>query len=273
MSLFDRMKKDESVAQETQEVTKQVPVVETKEEPQEQNYVYTRNWWQNPNLVAEQAKYENTARKMMEADERRAKWQRNAAILGDVARLGAQSYALSSGSTKIDRFAPQTQTANEKMAQLRERHATQLMEFAKQRAVARQADLADKQKRNLKEIELSMAADKARRETEDEARQYALALARLEELHRHNVADEEIKRASANKKNESSNSSQKKKWTVDGQEYDNVLDAYYALPENERVVEDVVNGYGDKTTQTKRYPSPSEMEHAIRNHKYNVGLN
>lgn len=137
----------------------ETPQVVTQEP--KSTYKHT-SWWQTPNYVEEQQKLENVAKKRMEADEKRARWQRNAAIIGDVAKLGLQSAALAGGSTKIDRFAPETTSANEKMQAIRDRNAAQIMEFAKQRTETREAERADKNARG--KLEASLAASEAERE-------------------------------------------------------------------------------------------------------------
>ena len=143
------------------------------------------SWWQTPNFVEEQQKLENVAKQRMEADEKRARWRRNAAIIGDVAKLGLQSAALAGGSTKIDRFAPETTSANEKMQAIRDRNAAQIMEFAKQRSAAREAERADKIARG--KLEASLAANEAERETKAQKDASDLAY----KLHRDQVEDEQ----------------------------------------------------------------------------------
>ena len=152
------------------------------------------SWWQTPNFVAEQEKLENIAKQRMEADEKRARWQRHAAIIGDVAKLGLQSAALAGGAKKVDRFTPETTSANEKMQAIRDRNAAQIMEFAKQKAAAREAERADKIAKG--KLEASLAASEAEREykqrqrAEDVAHRNRVA----EETARHNEEMEKIQR-------------------------------------------------------------------------------
>lgn len=192
MTLYDIMnKKPEEL--KINEVPAVVPVeepvsvaVKENETPQvvtqepKPTYKHT-SWWQTPNYVEEQQKLENVAKKRMEADEKRARWQRNAAIIGDVAKLGLQSAALAGGSTKIDRFAPETTSANEKMQAIRDRNAAKIMEFAKQRTEAREAERADKNARG--KLEASLAASEAEREYKAKQRAEDVA-------HRNKVAEE-----------------------------------------------------------------------------------
>lgn len=152
------------------------------------------SWWQTPNFVAEQEKLENIAKQRMEADEKRARWQRNAAIIGDVAKLGLQSAALAGGATKVDRFSPETTSANEKMQAIRDRNAAQIMEFAKQRSAAREAERADKIAKG--KLEASLAASEAEREYKERQRAEDVAHRNrvAEETARHNEEMEKIQR-------------------------------------------------------------------------------
>lgn len=152
------------------------------------------SWWQTPNFVAEQEKLENIAKQRMEADEKRARWQRNAAIMGDVAKLGLQSAALAGGATKVDRFTPETTSANEKMQAIRDRNAAQIMEFAKQRSAAREAERADKIAKG--KLEASLAASEAEREYKERQRAEDVAHRNrvAEETARHNEEMEKIQR-------------------------------------------------------------------------------
>jgi hypothetical protein len=65
--------------------------------------------------------------------EERARWERNAAIMGDIARLGAQSYAIANGAWKIEKAEPETKKANERIRALREREYARMAQQAKER--------------------------------------------------------------------------------------------------------------------------------------------
>ena len=115
------------------------------------------HWWQTPEYLGEVNRRAADAEKRAERDRKRAVRQRNAAILGDLAKLGAQMYAKKGGAWKIDAFTPATEKANDKLAALRERHAAEVAAFAKERAAARQAQIADNNARMKLETSLAEA--------------------------------------------------------------------------------------------------------------------
>jgi hypothetical protein len=112
--------------------------------------------------VQQEQQRQAASRERMKAEEKRARWQRNAAIFGDVAKLGAQAYAKSGGATTIKEFTPQTQIANERLAAIRDKHAAQIESFAQSMAAARNAELKDKTARNKAEADYAQADAAAR---------------------------------------------------------------------------------------------------------------
>lgn len=124
------------------------------ETPQKKPYTW---WWQTPDFVGAVESQTKAAEKRAEQDRKRARRERNAAILGDLAKLGAQMYAKNGGAWKIDPFTPATEKANDKLAALRERHAAEVAAFARQRAAAKQAQIADNNARMKLEASLAEA--------------------------------------------------------------------------------------------------------------------
>jgi hypothetical protein len=141
----------------------------------------------------------------MRKDEQRAKWQRNAAIFGDIARLGAQAYAVDGGSTKVEKFTPQTQIANERLAAIRDRNAAQIEAFAQSMAAARNADAADNKARMKAEMDYAQADAAARYKAAKDAadmqykihrdamsdKQHAEKLAQQAKLHKEKLKSQE----------------------------------------------------------------------------------
>lgn len=126
-------------------------------------------WWQTPDFVGAVESQAKAAEKRAEQDRKRARRERNAAILGDLAKLGAQMYAKKGGAWKMDAFAPATEKANDKLAALRERHAAEVAAFARERAAAKQAQIADNNARMKLETSLAEAdAERKRRDKERE---------------------------------------------------------------------------------------------------------
>lgn len=142
------------VTEEKAPVQEAPQAVQSTETPQKKSYTW---WWQTPEYLGEVERRAASAEKRAEQDRKRAVRQRNAAILGDLAKLGAQMYAKKGGAWKIDAFTPVTERANDKLAALRERHAAEVAAFAKERAAARQAQIADQNARMKLETSLAEA--------------------------------------------------------------------------------------------------------------------
>ena len=142
------------------ETTEEVKPATSAERPATE-FKYT-NWWQSPSYVSQEESSQKAAMERMKAEEKRAKRQRNVAIFGDLARLGAQMYAANGGSTQIERFTPQTQIANERLAALRDKHAAQIESFARSMNAAKKAESADKNARMKAETDYAQADAAAR---------------------------------------------------------------------------------------------------------------
>jgi hypothetical protein len=88
------------------------------------------------------------AQATMQQQERRALNERRAALLGDIARLGAQTWAKSGGAWMIPKTESQTAAANNRLQQLRDKHAADMFAYSQR---LQQARLADKQDQMRKE--------------------------------------------------------------------------------------------------------------------------
>lgn len=101
-------------------------------------------------------KAHNSRREM--TPEERARWERNAAIMGDIARLGAQSYAIGNGAWKIEKAEPETKKANERIRALQEREYARMAQEAKERQerLKEQAKEALEQERWQKKFDADM---------------------------------------------------------------------------------------------------------------------
>jgi hypothetical protein len=157
--------------------TAETAVVETPaaEEPK---YKYTAGWWQMPNYVEAEKKYQEAGKKQMEIAEKRAKRQRDLAIFGDLAKLGAQAYAKNGGVYKIDKFTPQTEIANEKLRKVRDNNAAQIMAYADRMRTAQQGDAANEQARMKAEYDYSIADAAAKAKAAKDERDYLYKVAK-----------------------------------------------------------------------------------------------
>lgn len=176
MSLYDIMdKKPKPVFKEAPSPIVEAPVKEVTSAAIESEqatqvaeptrYKHT-SWWETPGFVAEQQKRVEQEEKRMELEEKRAKQNKNMALLGDLARLATQAYAKAGGATRVDLFTPATEKANDKLAALRERHAAQLSTYHGDLVAARQAEAADRKKRNLTEAQMEQAEQERRANTD-----------------------------------------------------------------------------------------------------------
>ena len=172
MSLFDRIRQgrqndvpDVEAAELVVENVAESPAV-APESPEPKRYTY---WWQTPDYLGEVERRAASAEKRAEEDRKRVRRERNIAILGDIAKLGAQAFAKEGGAWKIPEFTPATEKANDKLAALRERHAAEVAAFARERAAARQAQIADNNNRMRLENSLAADAESARARAEQAA--------------------------------------------------------------------------------------------------------
>lgn len=158
------------VSVQTAPVQEAPKAVQSTETPQKKPYTW---WWQTPDFVGAVESQAKAAEKRAEQDRKRVRRERNMAILGDIAKLGAQMYAKNGGAWKIDAFTPATEKANDKLAALRERHAAEVAAFARQRAAAKQAQIADNNARMKLETSLAEADLDRRIKAEKDARDFA----------------------------------------------------------------------------------------------------
>lgn len=222
-------------------------------------------WWQTPEYLGEVNRRAADAEKRAEQDRKRAVRQRNAAILGDLAKLGAQMYAKKGGAWKIDAFTPATEKANDKLAALRERHAAEVAAFAKERAAAKQAEIADNNARMKLETSLAEAdAERARRAATEKANQdYRERTLKNEE--------ERIAIAKQNAKTAAQNAAGKKKSDATYEEYYKWLEKYPEIKVQKPVAKRNIRGRYMKDedgNQVYEYvdnenPSLREVENAI----------
>lgn len=173
------------------------PVQEAPQTVTQEKKPYTW-WWQTPDFVGAVESQAKAAEKRAEQDRKRARRERNAAILGDLAKLGAQMYAKNGGAWKIDPFTPATEKTNDKLAALRERHAAEVAAFARQRAAAKQAQIADNNARMKLETSLAEADLDRRIKAEKDARDFAYKVTKDEFDAKIAAQNAESRRISAN---------------------------------------------------------------------------
>lgn len=144
------------VQQPTAPVQVEAQAVQSTPETKQEKKPYTW-WWQTPDYLGEVERRAVDAEKQAELDKKKLRRERNAAIISDIAKLGAQAFMLDGGVTNIERFTPQSQVVNDKIASLSEKRAAQIAAFAKERAAARAAQVADNNARMKLETSLAEA--------------------------------------------------------------------------------------------------------------------
>lgn len=141
------------------------PGVETA--PEVKPFKHT-SWWHTPNYLKATEELQAAGRERMELEEQRAKRNRNIALFGDMARLVGQMYARNGGGY-VEKFTPQTQIENEKLAAIRDKNAAQIMAYSRELQAARQADAENFAKRLQTEQKIEQDVQAAKVKAEKEA--------------------------------------------------------------------------------------------------------
>lgn len=190
-------------------------------------------WWKSSDYEAAEVQAQAKAEEEAVKAENRARRQRDAAILGDLAKLGAQVYAKKGGAYMLQPFESQTAVANERLRALHDRNAAMAVEFAKRRAEAREKDRKDANDRaylNYKLGREEKAAEAAAIAAENK-KQWELYKQRKTEEHR--AAQLQLQKEREERlRRQGGSGSKKNKFTVDGVTYDDVYTAYIALPDS-----------------------------------------
>lgn len=159
------------------------------------------NWWKSPNYLAAEKKLQEEGIAQMERQERQAKRERNAALLSDIARVGAQVWAHDGGAWKIDKNTPAATAANSRLQEVRDRNAANMMLYAQRRHEAKQKDAEDarnKHKMQLsleqQQLENELAQAKAAAAQQQQQFDNAMKLRNAAETMRHNEATEKNQR-------------------------------------------------------------------------------
>lgn len=158
-------------------------------------------WWHSPNYLAAEEALQEEGKKQMERQEARARRERNAALLSDIARVGAQMWAHDGGAWKIDRATPSAIAANSRLQEVRDRNAANMMLYTQRRQEAKRKDGEDVMNRHRMQLtleqqqrEYELARAKADAAAQQQRFDNALKLESADETKRHNEAMEKNKR-------------------------------------------------------------------------------
>jgi hypothetical protein len=211
----------------------------------------------------------------MKAEEKRAKRQRNVAIFGDLARLGAQMYAANGGSTQVERFVPQTQIANERLAALRDKHAAQIESFARSMNAAKRAESADKNARMKAEMSYAQADAAARYKAAKDAADMQYKIQQAEAAAKQKDEDRKLReriaadRLKSEEKRFAQSAEEKQKNARIVAEYEQLVatNPQYKVKRNVASKRDIATGETTYTVVDEMNPSITQMLAAIERAK------
>ena len=124
------------------------------------------NWWESSELAAETEKMAQNAQRRRETEMAQAKRDRDMAILGDIARLGAQVGASVAGARNMNNEPAFTAKANDRMRALREKHAAEVERYAQELRRAREEQRKDNNARMRAEREEAFRQQQAQDQRE-----------------------------------------------------------------------------------------------------------
>lgn len=163
------------------------------------------SWWKSPNYLAAEERLQEEGIAQMEKQERQAKRERNAALLSDIARVGAQLWAHEGGAWKIDRNTPATTAANSRLQAVRDKNAANMMLYAQRRQEAKQKDAADAMAKHKMQLSL----EQQQRENELAAQQQRLAQAKAAAAQQQQLFDNALKLRNADETKRSNEAREK----------------------------------------------------------------
>lgn len=232
------------------------------------------------NYVADAERQIAQAQRYAAEQEKKAKRDRDMAIISDIANLVTKGAAMHGGAWKIDKEEARSAVANEKLRALRESNSKLLAEYARQRMEA--ADAARKERNAEKKAEYDAAVDKAKL-----LASIARTEAELKEKQEHNDVMEDIAwQNSDTRKKEADNKgkgggksttggsgSGKVKniryigdWAFDYNDDKAVVEAYWHMVQADQskiATEEVVTSRGNKVEKAVSNPSVNQMRGAL----------
>lgn len=216
------------------------------------------------------------AQKSAAEQERRAKRDRDMAIISDIANLVTKGAAMHGGAWKIDKEEARSAVANDKLRALRESNSKLLAEYARQRMEA--ADAQRKERNAERKAEYDAAVDKAKL-----LASIARTDAELKEKKRHQEVLEDIaqqnadtrKTAADNQGKGGGSGSGKVKdmryigdWAFDYNDDKAVVEAYSKMVQADPgkiITEEFVTSRGKKVEKAVSNPSVNQMRRALVN--------
>lgn len=121
--------------------------------------------------------------------ERKAKRDRDMAIIGDMAHLFSQGAALHGGAKRVDKTSSAAAVGNEKLKAIQDRNIAQVAQFAKERAALREARRKENNAAKLAKYNAELEAYKSGLEAE----KYANELAYKERKEQREIAESQAK--------------------------------------------------------------------------------
>lgn len=118
------------------------------------------------NYVAQVEAETAEAKKRAEQLEKQAKWDRDMALIGDMAHLVSQGAAMHGGAWRIGQTQNEGAKGNERLRVLREKNAAQTAAFAKERAALMEAKRKEQNAQKLAQYNAELEAYKYNKEQE-----------------------------------------------------------------------------------------------------------
>ena len=191
---------DEQIETEDVETPKvEVPEVKVPEPPKEvkvpENETTEQKpnlpWWKTPNYVEAEKAYQEEAKKASDREMQRARRQRNALMMGDLANVLMQTSAANGGVWNISKVNPASAKANDRINELYGDQAKQAQMFAERMMRAQ-----DKERQEYNAMEMRKQDEeyrKAKAEAEERKHQENLAVKNAEQKAKEAYQEEQLK--------------------------------------------------------------------------------
>lgn len=221
------------------------------------------SWWESPNYVKAVEAQAEAGKQRMEVEQKRANRARNLAVLGDLANLAMQSKAVRNGVTKIEKFTPQTYIANEKLAALRDKHAAEINLYAQRMREAQ--DLERRERNNYTAMAEKHKREDAAAKAKADKEAYDRAWEQYKQGKTEEYREKQLAQAKARETRLASQGRKSSTYVVDDVEYDDIYEAYAALPKSARKKK--TDSYGKTTGEEDTNVRVDEMKYLVA--KYN----
>lgn len=148
-------------------------------------------WWKTPNYVEAEKAYQEEAKKASDREMQRARRQRNALMMGDLANVLMQASAVNGGVWNISKVNPASAKANDRINELYGDQAKQAQMFAERMMRAQ-----DKERQEYNAMEMRKRDEeyrKAKEEADERRHQEILAVKSAEQKAKEAYREKQLK--------------------------------------------------------------------------------